>query len=79
MNADAEAEGADSVKALKAEIQRLKTRSKCCAAFIKGTCKDEDCIYAHVDAEVAEEHKRAEKAYKKAETEKRGRSPSRSR
>ena len=54
----------EKAKALSAELNKLKSRQMACSAFQKGECKKGDeCIFAHVDKDNAEEFKRANKAW----------------
>ena len=47
------------------ELQRLRSAPKLCQHFLKGTCtKGDDCPAPHVEPDVAEELKRAEKVRK---------------
>ena len=74
----AAAESGDEATSAAAELQRLKSKQLACAAFQKGQCKKGDqCIFAHVEADVAAELKRANAAWKKNEAAKRSASSER--
>ena len=68
----------DEATSAAAELQKLKSKQIACAAFQKGQCKKGDqCQFAHLDADAAAEVKRAQSAWKKAETAKRSASSER--
>ena len=72
------ADGGEEAPSAAAELQKLKSKQIACAAFQKGQCKKGDqCQFAHLDADAAAEVKRAQSAWKKAETAKRSASSER--
>ena len=65
-------------QAMAVELQQLKSRALFCTLYQKGKCtKGDDCLFAHVGADDANEIKRASKAYAKHAAAKRSASAER--